>query len=84
MDEDLDLDDLLSDIQDVVNGRIIDMEHASMIYKIVEAVSVLEQSIDRVVENEDELYGFINALSIEQLQKMLENIHTMQSQLDKR
>ena len=37
-----------------------------------------------IVENEDELYGFINALSIEQLQKMLENIHTMQSQLDKR
>lgn len=81
MDDD-ELEDYLADIEDVINGRTASMEHAKMIYDIVDAVGDLSESLDWVVCHDTALRAAINKRSIDELTKMVETIRQMQAQID--
>lgn len=46
MDDDDELDDCLSDVEDVINGRVIDMAHAELMMPLTEACADLETELD--------------------------------------
>ena len=45
MDEDKELDDYLADIEDVVNGHIIDMFHAELMEPLTDSCAELENEL---------------------------------------
>lgn len=81
MDDD-ELEDYLADIEDVINGRTASMEHAKMIYDIVDAIGDLSESLDWVVCHDTKLRSAVNKRSIEELARMVETIRQMQAQID--
>lgn len=82
MDDD-DLEDYLADIEDVVNGRVASMEHAKVMYDMVDAIGDLSDSLDWIVCHDTELRAAVNKRSVEELARMVETIRRMQAQIDK-
>lgn len=82
MDEDDELEDYLADIEDVINGRIVDMDHAQYMYKVVDAVCELENSLEWIHHHDKSLRKAINTRTIDELDKMIEQINQMRTQID--
>ena len=82
MDEDEELESYLADIEDVVNGRMVDMNHAEYMYKVIDAVCELEESLEWIHRNDVELRKAINGRSIKELDEMICSIKRMKSKID--
>ena len=82
LDEDDELEDYLADIEDVVNGRIVDMDHAQYMYKVVDAVCELENSLEWIHSHDEALRKAINTRSVDELDKMIGQINQMRLQID--
>jgi hypothetical protein len=82
MKEDTDLENILADIEDVVNDRIVDMDHAKYVYKLIDAVCDLEDTLEWIHHNERELHQAINKRSIKELDEMIGAIKQMNSKIE--
>lgn len=82
MEEDEELENYLADIEDVVNGRIVDMPHAEYMYKLIDAVSDLEDTLEWIHHNENELRKAINKRSIKELDEMVDAIKQMSFKIE--
>jgi len=80
---DSELENFLVDLEDVVNGRIVDMPHAQKMYDVMDALSDLENSLQRIEHREDALYAAINARTLDELDHMIAEINRMRKQIDK-
>ena len=80
--EDSELENYLADIEDVVSGRTVDMDHAKVMYTIVDALGELANSIDWVENNDQAFREAVNSRSIDELNQMIDEINRMREQID--
>ncbi len=80
--EDSELENYLADIEDVVSGRTVDMDHAKVMYTIVDALGELANSIDWVENNDQAFRDAVNSRSIDELNQMIDEINRMREQID--
>lgn len=80
--EDPEIENYLADIEDVMSGKTVDMPHAQMMYKVMDALDDLSNSIEQIERDEKAYYAAINARTIEELNHMIEKINLMREQID--
>lgn len=77
--EELDKADFLEnaqeDINDLISGRIKDVEHLEAVSTLLEKLMDVGSEIDRISElNQEKLYKFINSKSMEELETIFEKL----------
>ena len=80
--EDSELENYLADVEDVVSGRTVDMEHAKMMYSIVDALGELANSIDWVEDNDQAFRNAVNSRTIDELNQLIDEINQMRERID--
>ena len=71
--DDDELDDYLSDIEDVTAGRIIDMEHAELMTPLTEACADLETELETFYETSAR-NAIINRMTVDELQALIDSL----------
>ena len=74
MDEEL--EDFLADIEDVANGLIVDMEHMELIEPLTDAVSELEDELEKFYETRTR-NAIINKMTVDDLNRLIDSIKAM-------
>lgn len=70
------LDNFLGDIEDVVNGHIIDMEHAELMESLTEACSDLENGL-QIFYTTTNRNSIINRMSVAELKTLISSMNAM-------
>lgn len=70
------LDDYLADIEDVANGLVVDIEHMELMKPLTEAVSELEDGLERFYETSTR-NAIINKMNIDDLNRLIDSIKAM-------
>ena len=70
------LDNFLGDIEDVVNGHIIDMEHAELMEPLTEACSDLENGL-QIFYTTTNRNSIINRMSVAELKTLISSMNAM-------
>lgn len=69
------LENAQEDINDLISGRIKDVEHLEAVSTLLEKLMDVGSEIDRISElNQEKLYKFINSKSIEELKTIFEKL----------
>ena len=76
MDEDTELDNYLADIEDVVNGHIIDMSHAELMEPLTDSCADLENELQMFYVTERR-NAIINKMSVDELKNLIDAMNTM-------
>lgn len=71
MDEEL--EDFLADIEDVANGLIVDMEHMELMEPLTDAVSELEDELEKLYETRTR-NAIINKMTVDDLNRLIDSI----------
>lgn len=71
MDEEL--EDFLADIEDVANGLIVDMEHMELMEPLTDAVSELEDELEKFYETRTR-NAIINKMTVDDLNRLIDSI----------
>lgn len=74
MDEEL--EDFLADIEDVANGLIVDMEHMELMEPLTDAVSELEDELEKFYETRTR-NAIINKMTVDDLNRLIDSIKAM-------
>ena len=76
------LENAQADIDDLMSGRIKSPEHLEAAGKLIDYICEIGDTADRVSGwNTDELYGFINSKSIEELNSLFSDLQEMNKKL---
>lgn len=70
------LENFLGDIEDVVNGHIIDMEHAELMEPLTEACSDLENGL-QIFYTTTNRNSIINRMSVAELKTLISSMNAM-------
>ena len=70
------LDDYLADIEDVANGLVVDIEHMELMKPLTEAVSELEDGLERFYETSTR-NAIINKMNIDELNNLIGSIEVL-------
>lgn len=76
MDEDDELEDYLSYIEDVSAGRIVDMAHAELMMPLTDACSELENELESFY-NTTERNSIINNMTVDELRQFISSLNSM-------
>jgi hypothetical protein len=76
MDEDKEMDNCLADIEDVVNGYIIDMAHAELMEPLTDSCSDLENELQMFYMTEKR-NAIINKMSVDELKSLIDAMNTL-------
>lgn len=69
------LENAQEDINDLISGRIKDVEHLEAVSTLLEKLMDVGSEIDRISElNQEKLYKFINSKSVEELKTIFEKL----------
>ena len=69
------LDNAQADIDDLMSGRIKDVEHLEATSTLLDKLMGLSSDIDHISElNQDRLYKFINSKSMEELKTIFDKL----------
>ena len=69
------LENAQEDINDLISGRIKDVEHLEAVSTLLEKLMDMGSEIDRISElNQKKLYKFINSKSMEELKTIFEKL----------
>ena len=69
------LENAQEDINDLISGRIKDVEHLEAVSTLLEKLMDVSSEIDRISElNQEKLYKFINSKSMEELKTIFEKL----------
>ena len=69
------MDNYLADIEDVVNGHIIDMAHAELMESLTDSCSDLENELQKFYMTEQR-NTIINKMSVEELKNLIDTMNT--------
>lgn len=67
------LDDYLANIEDVANGLIVDMEHMELMEPLTDAVSELEDELEKFYETRTR-NAIINKMTVDDLNRLIDSI----------
>lgn len=70
------LDDYLANIEDVANGLIVDMEHMELMEPLTDAVSELEDELEKFYETRTR-NAIINKMTVDDLNRLIDSIKAM-------
>lgn len=70
------LEKCLADIEDVVNGHIIDMEHAELMEPLTEACTDLENELE-IFYTTNERNAIINNMTVDELRQFIASLNSM-------
>lgn len=70
------LDDYLANIEDVANGLIVDMEHMELMEPLTDAVSELEDELEKFYETRTH-NAIINKMTVDDLNRLIDSIKAM-------
>ena len=76
------LDNFLGDIEDVVNGHIIDMDHAELMEPLTVACSDLEDGL-QVFYTNAKRNAIINRMSVAELKTLISSMKAMTKTIEK-
>ena len=76
------LDNFLGDIEDVVNGHIIDMDHAELMEPLTDACSDLEDGL-QVFYTNTKRNAIINRMSVAELMTLISSMKAMTKTIEK-
>jgi hypothetical protein len=67
------LENFLADVEDVVSGRIVDMEHAELMAPLTEACTDLENELETFYRTSSR-NAVINKMMVDELNKLIESL----------
>jgi len=70
------LEDYLADIEDVVNGRIVDMAHAELMEPLTEACCDLENELEQFYST-DSRNAVVNKMTLDDLNSLIDSIKAL-------
>lgn len=70
------LENYLADIEDVVNGHIINMEHAELMEPLTEACMDLENELE-IFYTTNERNAIINNMTVDELRQFIASLNSM-------
>ena len=70
------LENYLADIEDVVNGHIINMEHAELMEPLTEACTDLENELE-IFYTTNERNAIINNMTVDELRQFIASLNSM-------
>ena len=70
------LEDYLADIEDVVNGRIVDMAHAELMESLTEACCDLENELEQFYST-DSRNAVVNKMTLDDLNSLIDSIKAL-------
>jgi len=76
MDTDDELENYLADIEDVVNGHIIDMAHAELMDPLTESCADLENEL-QMLYTTGKRNSVINKMSVDELKSLIDAMNTL-------
>ena len=76
MDDNDEIENVLADVEDVVAGRIIDMEHAELMTPLTDACADLETELETFYETSAR-NAVINRMTVDELNKLIASMKSM-------
>ena len=76
MDDNDEIENVLADVEDVVAGRIIDMEHAELMTPLTDACVDLETELETFYETSAR-NAVINRMTVDELNKLIASMKSM-------
>jgi hypothetical protein len=76
MDDEEEIENVLADVEDVVAGRIIDMEHAELMTPLTDACADLETELD-AFNMTSSRNAIINRMTVAELQALIASMKSM-------
>ena len=73
MDDNDEIENVLADVEDVVAGRIIDMEHAELMTPLTDACVDLETELETFYETSAR-NAVINRMTVDELQALIDSL----------
>ena len=70
------IENVLADVEDVVAGRIIDMEHAELMIPLTDACADLETELETFYETTAR-NAIINRMTVDELNKLIASMKSM-------
>lgn len=76
MDDEDEIENVLADVEDVVAGHIVDMEHAELMTPLTDACADLETELETFYETTAR-NAIINRMTVDELNKLIASMKSM-------